>query len=136
MQVRLQLNDRQVDALKALHVRLTDQLLNVTSERLHISNLLQVREQHTAYAHCTKSLPTCLSVRCCFPASLIAGTWPNTALCLHSMKAFAWPRKCTLLGYPLLEGSRLSSHRLSDGRKTPHAGKLLSCCWIEACMLD
>ena len=42
LQVRLQLHDYQVDALKALHVRLTDQLLNVTAERLHISNLLQV----------------------------------------------------------------------------------------------
>lgn len=42
LQVRLQLNDCQVDALKALHICLTDQLLNVTAERFHISNLLQV----------------------------------------------------------------------------------------------
>ena len=115
VQVRLQLNDRQVDALKALHVRLTDQLLNVTSERLHISNLLQVRQQHTAYAHCTKSLPTCSSVRCCFPASLIAWHMAEYSGVSAPLKAFAWLRKCTLLWYPLLEGSRLSSNRLSDG---------------------
>ena len=42
VQVRLQLNEQQVEALQAIHMRLTDQLLNVTSERLHISNLLQV----------------------------------------------------------------------------------------------
>ncbi len=100
MQVRLQLNDRQVDALKALHVRLTDQLLNVTSERLHISNLLQVRQQHTAYAHCTKSLPTCSSVRCCFPASLIAWHMAEYSGVSAPLKAFAWLRKCTLLWYP------------------------------------
>lgn len=42
VQARLQLDECQVDALKATHTRLTDQLLNVTSERLHISTLLRV----------------------------------------------------------------------------------------------
>ena len=44
MQESLRLDARQVEALQAVHVRLTDRLLNVTSERLHISNLLKVRE--------------------------------------------------------------------------------------------
>ena len=38
----LQLDARQVRALKAIHTCLTDQLLNVTAERLHISNMLKV----------------------------------------------------------------------------------------------
>ena len=45
MQESLRLDARQVEALQAVHVRLTDRLLNVTSERLHISNLLKVRER-------------------------------------------------------------------------------------------
>lgn len=41
LQGRLELNASQVAALKAVHTRLTDQLLNVTAERLHVSNMLQ-----------------------------------------------------------------------------------------------
>ena len=42
VQTRLQLDEHQMEVLRATHMRLTDQLLNVTAERLHISNLLQV----------------------------------------------------------------------------------------------
>ena len=42
LQGRLQLDARQVLALKAMHTCLTGQLLNVTAERLHISNMLKV----------------------------------------------------------------------------------------------
>ena len=42
LQGRLGLDARQVEAIKGMHRRLADQLLNVAAERLHISGLIQV----------------------------------------------------------------------------------------------
>ncbi len=44
-QVRLELDAGQVEALKAIRMSMTDQLLNVTAERMHVSHMLQVTIQ-------------------------------------------------------------------------------------------